>query len=49
MKRNKQSTRAMRRRDTVDPKQGNSRYARKVQFGQQKYGPGCCAHSRRVR
>ena len=47
MKRNKQSTRAMRRRTTVETL-GNSRYALKVRSGTQMYGNGsrCCANSK---
>ncbi len=40
MKRNKQSTRAMRRRGTVSKAPGESRYALKVKSGDQKYGCG---------
>jgi len=45
MKRNKQSTKAMRTRKTSDTL-GNSRYARKVRGKKQMYGPGCCAHAK---
>lgn len=47
MKRNKQSTKTMRHRDTVKPAEGKSRYAQKVRFGKQMYEPGCCAHGRK--
>jgi hypothetical protein len=45
MKRSKESTRAMRRRNTA-PTLGNSRYATKVRRGNMMYGDGsrCCAH-----
>ena len=43
MKRNKQSTKAMRQRaNTQAP--GTSQYALKVRGKKQMYGPDCCAH-----
>ncbi len=48
MKRNKQSSRAMRNKSTADSKKRGtkSRYAAKVARGKQMYGDGhvCCAH-----
>jgi hypothetical protein len=46
MKRSKSSSRAMRKRsnETKGITKGNSPYAKKVQRGEQMYGPGCCAH-----
>ncbi len=42
MKRNKQSTRAMRNKSTVElHTAGDSRYARKWRNGKMMYGPGC--------
>ncbi len=48
MKRNKQSTRAMRARNTANITEGNSKYALKRIAGKQKYGPGCCAHGNAI-
>lgn len=48
MKRNKQSSRVMRRRSTETTIGENSRYALKAKSGKQWYGPGCCAHHRNV-
>ena len=47
MKRNKQSSRAMRHKRTAATL-GNSRYAVKVRSGNMMYGNGsrCCAHGR---
>ena len=45
MKRNKTSTKAMRRRNTeAAAKTSSSRYALKVRGRKQMYGPGCCGH-----
>lgn len=42
MKRNKQSTRAMRNKSTAAiHSDGDSRYARKRRSGKMMYGPGC--------
>lgn len=48
MKRNKQSSKVMRRRSTESATGENSRYARKAKSGKQMYGPGCCGHGRKV-
>ena len=47
MKRNKQSSKVMRRRSTEATTGENSKYARKAKSGKQKYGPGCCGHGRK--
>lgn len=50
MKRNRAMVRAGRRVAAgQEGAAGNSRYAKKVQGGNQMYGPGCCAHSLDVR
>lgn len=52
MKRNKQSSRAMRHRTTLETKKGGkSRYALKVNAGKQMYSPDgkkCCGHRIRI-
>jgi len=45
MKRNKNSTRAM-RKQTSAKDNGTSRYALKHRSGRMMYGPGCCGHSK---
>ena len=44
-KRNKQSSKVMRRRTTEDSQGHNSKYALKQHSKRQMYGPGCCGHS----
>ena len=44
MKRNKQSTKAMRNSRTSSLDEGSSRYALKVRSKKQMYGPGCCGN-----
>ncbi len=47
MKRNKQSSKVMRRRSTTATPGTASKYARKKAAGKQMYGPGCCAHDQK--
>ena len=44
MKRNKQTIRVAHRQAR---RKGRSRYAEKRAAGNQMYGPGCCAHTRK--
>lgn len=46
MKRNMETQKMVRLRKRSH---GQSHYATKVQRGRQLYGPGCCAHTQRVR
>lgn len=48
MKRNKQTVKASRKAGRYEAGRtgNNSDYAKKVQSGNQLYGPGCCAHTK---